>query len=271
MIYAKRLAIDPKALIGKQVADIPANVKNECVIRDADSGEPVAAYVRLASKDAATARAAVTGIKQWSSAGRAGKWDSAAKTFGMAPRKAFRGRESCRAATFASEQPREHAALVSLADPLRRMMEGLIPESSEEDSRAIQIEISEEWRMTEKSNWTSGVVNRTAQLPYHRDAFNFDVWSAMPVIRSSAIGGFLSIPEYDICVECADGWAVFFRGYRHVHGVTPITKLNNKGYRYSIVFYALRGMKDCFTHALETSLGREKRTAREREMASIKK
>jgi len=147
----------------------------------------------------------------------------------------------------------------------------LVPESSAEDSRAIEMNIAEEWRMTEKSNWTSGVVNRTAQLPYHKDSFNFDVWSAMPVIRKSTLGGFLSIPEYDLCIDCADGWAVFFRGYRHVHGVTPIVKLNTAAYRYSIVFYALRGMKDCFTHAIETSFGREKRTARERDMATIKR
>jgi hypothetical protein len=39
------------------------------------------------------------------------------------------------------------------------------------------------------------------------------------------------------------------------------------GYRYSIVYYALRGMKDCFTFAVETAKGAENRTKREEKMA----
>ena len=39
------------------------------------------------------------------------------------------------------------------------------------------------------------------------------------------------------------------------------------GYRYSVVYYALRGMKDCYTHAVETAYGQRKRTERERDIA----
>ena len=59
------------------------------------------------------------------------------------------------------------------------------------------------------------------------------------------------------------GWAVYFCGYRWVHGVTPMKVVAEDGYRYSIVYYALRGMKDCFTYAVETARGKKKRTERE--------
>lgn len=39
------------------------------------------------------------------------------------------------------------------------------------------------------------------------------------------------------------------------------------GYRYSVVYYALKGMKDCFTHAVETAYALRKRTEREQSIA----
>jgi len=37
------------------------------------------------------------------------------------------------------------------------------------------------------------------------------------------------------------------------------------------VYYALRGMKDCFTYAVETARGSENRTKREEQMAAVLK
>ena len=50
--------------------------------------------------------------------------------------------------------------------------------------------------------------------------------------------------------------------------MSPKTK---DAYRYSVVYYALRGMKDCFTYAVETAKGKERRTAREDKMAAVLK
>ena len=89
----------------------------------------------------------------------------------------------------------------------------------------------------------------------------------MPVLRRGMDGGMLHLPEYDIIVPCQDSYAVYFKGKELVHGVTPMKKRKDDGYRYSIVFYALQGMKDCFTHAVETQYAQRKRSEREREMA----
>lgn len=268
-LYRKRLLTVKEAdeMVGDIVPDREANIDEACLVLDPDTDEVVLLYMPLAAVTAQSARKAVLGIETWGSAGRTGGWDSAARTFGMAPRKPFHGRESCRPTILASEQPAEHAKLVALAEPLKVMMLAHLPGVWQHDRQLMDAEVTPDWRMLPDSTWTSGVVNRTAELPYHRDAFNFDVWSAMPVVRRGTRGGYLNIPEYGLTVSCRDGWAVFFQGYRYVHGVTPIKKVDSDGYRYSIVFYALRGMKDCYTHAIETAQGRQKRTQREQELA----
>jgi hypothetical protein len=122
--------------------------------------------------------------------------------------------------------------------------------------------------MTEQTLWTSGVINQASALPYHRDRANFDSWSAMPVVRRGMEGGDLHMPEYGITVNCRDGWALWFNGYAHVHGVTPMKLRAKDGYRYSIVFYAKRGMKDCHTYAVEVGEARQKRMEREAKMVT---
>jgi hypothetical protein len=117
--------------------------------------------------------------------------------------------------------------------------------------------------MTEDALWTSGVINQSSALPYHRDGSNFDTWSAMPVVRRGMDGGNLHMPEWDITINCRDGWALWFNGYAHVHGVTPMSSRAKDGYRYSIVFYAKRGMKDCHTYAVEVGEARARRQERE--------
>jgi hypothetical protein len=123
--------------------------------------------------------------------------------------------------------------------------------------------------MTDDALWTSGVINKSSQLPYHRDGFNYETWSAMPVVRRNMAGGYLNFVEYNAVVACRDGWVLFFPGYKYVHGVTPMESKGDDAYRYSIVYYALRGMKDCFTYAAETARGQIERTERETHMAKV--
>ena len=80
------------------------------------------------------------------------------------------------------------------------------------------------------------------------------------------------MPEYGLVAPCGDATVSFFQGYKWVHGVTPITYVGGKasreaGYRISVVYYALSGMKNCREAAEETAYGRERRTERERDMA----
>jgi hypothetical protein len=152
--------------------------------------------------------------------------------------------------------------LNNTAQVLGDYLQEQLPEVFDNDMKILE-QILPEWRMTEDSLWTSGVINQSSALPYHRDGSNFDTWSAMPVIRRGMDGGDLHMPEWDITINCRDGWALWFNGHAHVHGVTPMKTRSKDGYRYSIVFYAKRGMKDCHTYALEIGEARSKRQARE--------
>lgn len=257
---------------GETVPELEANITEEGIYVDAETNEPFLVYVKMPEETVPVLRQAVRAIK-YSSSGvtrQSTGTENHSRTFGMAPRKPFQTREACRPTSMTYEQPQEHDVLVQTADVLSDMMKEIAPEVYNKDVFETA-GVSDEWRISERSLWTSGVVNKTSTLPYHYDGNNFDMWSAMPVIRRGTRGGYLSIPEYDATIECRDGWVLFFPGYRLLHGVTPIAHVTKDAYRYTVVYYCLRGMKDCFTYAVEQKEARKRRTEREVGLASAVK
>lgn len=264
-ILLPRVATPDEAtlLVGDLVPDREPNVKGPTVVRDAATGDLVAAYLPLT--DVGRLRRALPEM-HFGGVQRSSNYRSKSQTFGFAPRRPVRRREMCAATSTTLKLPHVQRELDRVADQCARLLEEVDPDVVR-SSRDEVDDVLPEWKMGESGLWTSGVVNDTAQLPYHRDAFNYPVWSAMPVLRRGTSGGYLHIPEYDLVLPCQDSYAVFFKGKDLVHGVTPITKRTEDGYRYSVVYYALRGMKDCYTHAVETAYGQRKRTERERDIA----
>ena len=254
---------ESKNIIGKMVEDREPNVNEAGIYRDKDTGEVILVYMPYPG-DLASLRNAVlkTGM---STTLRSSGVRNMSRTFGMAARSVVLNRESCRPASLAWDFPEAQMVLNAAAVDLGENLRKLLPEVHEHDSNVLE-QVLPEWRMTEDSLWTSGVINQSSQLPYHRDRSNFETWSAMPVIRRGMTGGHLEFPEYGITVNCRDGYALYFNGHRYVHGVTPMVAKKKDGYRYSIVFYALRGMKDCHTYAVEVGEARKKRTGRELHM-----
>lgn len=253
--------------VGETVPEIEPNVTDACIIADADTNEPVFAYLPLERDTISRLRRAVLKVKYGKTVRTGSGMTNVSRTFGMSPRKPLAQRDSCRPYTLAQEEPDAHNVIVTTAYALADQLREVFPEVHDRDERTI-IEVADDWRMAKDALWTSGVINKTSTLPYHRDGFNFDTWSAMPVLRRNVTGGYLHIPEYDITCAARDGYALYFCGYRLVHGVTPMAQAAKDGYRYSVVYYALRGMKDCFTYAVETARAQEKRTEREDNMAS---
>lgn len=249
--------------VGERVNELAANVVTATLVRDADTDEPVCLYAPLPD-GVADLRRAVRGITQFNGVNRAGSgYRTKSATFGTAPRKPVFQREGCASTAVKRDFPAQHAVLEGYANLCQRMLYLALPEmvsASVAESSAIL----PDWRLTPETFWTSGVINQTVAMPYHTDSSNYDVWSAMPVVRRGTRGGHLHIPEYDVTLECRDGWCAWFPGYRLVHGVTPITLAATDGYRYSVVFYALRGMADCATTAQEQAYAKTKRTERER-------
>lgn len=271
IIPVKRVMTSDEATerVGTTVEPREANVKEAGIYVDADTNEPFLAYFPM-EEEVSLLRRSVLNIK-YSTTRRSGMgFDNQSRTFGMAPRKTMQQRESCRPTSLANEQPEEHSVIVAFADKFARMFKEFAPDLFNNDNKVInESGIDQEWRMTDDALWTSGVINKSSQLPFHRDGFNYETWSAMPVIRKGMNGGYLQFIEYDAVIACADGWVLFFPGYKYVHGVTPMEARRPDAYRYSIVYYALRGMKDCFTFAVETAQGKVKRTERETHMAKV--
>lgn len=262
---------DASALVGTVVPDYEPNCTEAGIWIDDDTEEVIFVYFPM-EEEVELLRASVLNINYGTTIRQSTGLKNQSRTFGMAPRKIFQKRESCRATSLAHEQPNEHAVLIAFAEKFAQMYKEFAPELYAADAKALaDNNVADEWRMTDDALWTSGVVNKASTLPYHRDGFNFATWSAMPVIRRKMKGGYLTLPEYNFTCSCRDGWVTFFAGYKYVHGVTPMTPSASDSYRYSIVYYALRGMKDCFTFAVETAKARESRTNREDNMAKALK
>lgn len=251
--------------VGERVPDLDANVTEAVIVADATTGQPAFAYLPIGN--VADLRRTVLDIP-YSKTTRAAGWQNTSRTFGYAPRRPVYGREGCENTRLWDERPDLHTTLLQYGERVRHQLQTIFPDVAERDAQTMaNSDVKDEWRLGE-TNWTSGVVNRSSSLPYHRDGFNFPVWTAMPVLRRHMRGGYLHIPEYNAVVASRDGWAVFFPGYELVHGVTPMTPTREGGYRYSVVYYALKGMKDCFTHAVEQDYALKKRTEREQTMAA---
>lgn len=275
--HARRVisAADAGKLVGEPVADTapnlpsPRTADDQTTIIDPDLGQVIGIITKLPPEWVQQLRRAVTGMEMGTVARMGNHMAGGGRTFGWAPKRIVNGRESCRAAMAASEYPTEHETLSALSAYLTAQFDRLLPDRAAADQNVLQ-GILEDWRMEEGSLWTSGVINKSATLPYHRDGMNFHTWSAMPSLRYGMAGGNLHLPEYDITYPVRDGEVTWFCGKDLVHGVTPMAhkrKAKNP-YRYSVVYYALSGMKDCRTFAEETASSANRRTERERRMAA---
>lgn len=250
-------------LVGEQVPVAEPTFRGPVLYTDVDSGEAVLGHIPL--PDAARFRRTILGI-EWDGSNNVYRAASGnrnkSQTFGYRPRKPMMRNEGCVLTAFGRDNPEAHAYLAWYASALAQQLAVAFPEIEVMGREVVQ-QVKPDWRLTDDSLWTSGVINKESSLPYHRDGNNFDAWSAMPVVRRGVRGGHLHIPEYDLVVPCRDGYAVMFYGKKLVHGVTPMKKLYADAYRVSVVYYALRGLKDCHTFAEETAYAARKRTERE--------
>jgi hypothetical protein len=250
-------------VVGEKVEALEPNVNEAGIYRDKETGEAILVYAPYPASITPLRKAVLD--TNYSTTLRASGTRNVSRTFGFTNRSAVLQREACTPTSLAWDSPEAAITLnetsVILGDYLREQLPEVFLHDQEELSQVLP-----EWRMTEDNLWTSGVINQSSALPYHRDGSNFDTWSAMPVVRRGMDGGNLHMPEYGITINCRDGWALWFNGYAYVHGVTPMSPRAKDGYRYSIVFYAKRGMKDCHTYAVELGEARARRQGREEGM-----
>jgi hypothetical protein len=93
--------------------------------------------------------------------------------------------------------------------------------------------------------FTSSISNYNIAAAYHRDAANLE--GCVNVIiakRQNAKGGNTTIPDYGATVDSCDNSMLVYPAWRNVHGVTPIEKLRDDGYRNTLVFYPLKAFNN---------------------------
>jgi hypothetical protein len=264
----RKLALDP-AEYKRRVAserDFSELVTKSTVVYDKDAEAISIVYLEL-DDDFSGVVEALRSI-QTKSAGRTGGMVSNSRIFGYSPRITLR-RDYCSSASLAYDNPEAHSRICSLASMVSRYYQAWHPELYAEHQRVVE-KVLPGWRL-EGSVFTSGIINRDNQLPYHHDAGNFrNVWSNMLAFKRKVGGGYLAVPEYDLGFQIRDHSLLMFDGQNILHGVTPILKWAADSYRYTIVFYSLRGMWQCLTPEEETQRYRRKRTEREVRRAESK-
>ena len=181
--------------------------------------------------------------------------------FGYMPKR-LPYQDFCRVAAMASTSPQEHEVICHYADKVANEYRKLCPEDFARHQGVVG-EVPASWKL-EGTPFTSGIVNKDNQLPYHFDSGNFKTAkSCMLTFKHQVQGGHLSIPEYGIGLEVANNSLLIFDGAIALHGVTPIHKEGPMAYRYSVVYYSLQQMWKCMTPAEELARVRKRKTERE--------
>lgn len=103
-------------------------------------------------------------------------------------------------------------------------------------------DVNKKWRFG--NLFTSSISNFNIAAAYHRDTGN--IVGAVNVImtkRNNSIGGSLNVPDYNVTFEQADNSMLVYPAWKNIHGVTPIIKSSEDGYRNSLIFYPLKAFK----------------------------
>jgi hypothetical protein len=194
---------------------------------------------------------------------RTGGLVTRSRIFGYMPRLERRQRAFCNVTSLAREHPTENAHVCQVARAISERYSLMAPERYRDHSSIVGEKVSPEWTIS-GSVFTSGIINKNNALSYHFDSGNFeDVFSCMLVLRQNMMGGWLCFPELDAKFLFGNKAIAMFDGQRLLHGVTPMTARDDNSYRFSIVYYSLKGMWKCLTMSEELA------NARRREMARL--
>lgn len=195
---------------------------------------------------------------------------SQSRIFGFSPRMPVQQRDYCAPASLNRDYPGQKNTLFKYAELFSGLLEKHYPEHAE-TSRIAMKNVKPEWVMP-GGLFTSGIINQDNPLQYHYDAGNFEgTWSVMAVFKHQVAGGHLILPEYNLKLACQDGSICIFDGQSELHGVSPIRKMTEDAYRYSIVFYSIEAMCRCGSQKEEIHRAQVQRTKTEMKRAGILK
>jgi len=237
----KQLDLSQYKLRHAQDEDYDTLISEPTVIYEPGNAEPKIVYLLLQEDNSALIKALQT--IDYKLEIRTGGMMAQSRTVGFLPRNTLR-RDYCTATSCYVEHPDEHDIIVSYAAKVAHYYQEFAPLLYQQHMEMTE-KVLENWKIDE-SVFTSGIVNKNNPLPYHFDAGNFrDVWSNMIVLKRNVLGGYLAVPEYGLGFELRNNSLLMFDGQNILHGVTPITQLEQDSFRYSIVYYSMQQMWKC--------------------------
>ncbi len=248
-----------------QTSDYKEVIRGDTIVEDSE-GRPILLYFKFQHP---TEQIVQTCMEiPYETSRRSDGLVTTSRIFGFDPATGIR-KPYCSATILATRHPRHHQTIVEFGKQISSIYKEHPPDAFTKHSAVADAKIAPEWRI-QGTPFTSGIINKNNQLNYHFDSGNFKgVYSNMIVFKNNVTGGYLSLPEYDIALECADNTLVMFDGQSILHGVTPIQFYGKNSYRYSIVYYTLEALWNCGDITTEIAKVRNRRAKIEKRNATL--
>lgn len=190
-------------------------------------------------------------------------------TFGTVAPAPLRRRYGCRYAGLHADRPEVVSLLADIYTDAWAQFRSVLPGPAESTASIAEQAIHDDWRFCD-TPWTSGIINHTAALPYHRDSGNLPgTWSAMVMCKRGCTGGELHLPEHGILLDVPDKSLCVFDGQAAWHGVTPFTLRNAESYRFSTVMYAKQACRECGPEHAEAARAQREATGHDHERDTV--
>lgn len=248
-ITVKKHRDDADELVGVYASEDDADVLvNKDTLIYNEDGDLVCAYLERMPGDCFELKEALnaTKIRESARATKRSPMKTQSETFGYLPALHTRN-HPCRLSSICRTNTRTHEALMGMTRQVANIYKQLAPDIASRHEKLTMTKMLDEYRI-HQTMFTSGIVNKSTQLPYHYDAGNFKgAWSAMLGLSEGITGGNLALPEFNLKMAITDQSLCFFDGQKRVHGVTPIFRNEPDAERYTIVWYSLEKLWKCLT------------------------
>lgn len=263
-IYLKRKEdVDVRSLCKRTAMEKDADtvISEYCQIFDEDTWEFII-WLFPISRDTSDLKRALKTIK-FQKTKRTWWLESTSRIFWYSPRVAIRN-DFCSSTSLSRENPEAHDMVCGYSKQLDEVYRSFWWERYKGHMENTD-KVLWDYKIWD-SLFTSGIINKNNPLNYHYDAGNFkDCFSCMITIKDGITWWRLSVPEYGIKFELPDSSMIMFDWQSILHWVTPIMKKSESSYRFTCVYYSLKGMWKCLTPDEELIRIKEKKTKLYRE------
>ena len=244
----------PDADRRKRYADVTDGIDDDLAIRDADTGRITVIQKKLDLDSVINVKRLTQHLRlrgffsapaDNTLGSRASGIKASEQWFGWVPPDELRRRYAANRSHLYDRNP-ELAAMIEHISPfLWEQVRTIAPEQADLHEGLVAESVHRDWWIN-GTPFTSGIINNSNVLPYHKDGGNLTgTWSMMLCLRNGIGGGQLHLPEYDFTLGIPNASVMFFNGQAYWHGVTPFTDVDQRAYRFTLVWYVKQRMSRC--------------------------